>query len=103
MNPVKKILGKDVAKDRVDKYERFILTGKWGPTKKLKLEEQDTCQVCGLKVGKGNVYGKKGCSECAYLNKDNGKNRAENVVNEQAIGKARMANEWAFYNQNRGM
>lgn len=43
MDPVRKILGKNT---------------------------EDYCPLCGLKVGKENVYGISGCSECADLNED---------------------------------
>ena len=36
----------------------------------LGTNSKDYCKLCGLKVGKENVYGRKGCSECAYMNEE---------------------------------
>jgi len=52
MNPVDKIL-KDFRRIEVEK-------------EKLK----EYCKICGAHVGKDNVYGGAGCSECAYMNEE---------------------------------
>ena len=40
------------------------------PVEKILGDSKDYCKICGAHVGKENVYGKKGCSECAYMNEE---------------------------------
>ena len=41
------------------------------PVNRILGKKEVQCKICGLYVDKGNIYGKKGCSECAYLNEEN--------------------------------
>ena len=66
-DPINKILGKGINIDIRSKSKEKNKRQSYG---REGYDRDDYCKICGNKVGKNNVYGKTGCSECAYLNEE---------------------------------